>query len=621
MRRMWIAALVVFGLTASGGSVAAKGNLALVEKELKRAIQKATSATVICVPFGIEKNAGSSSGVIVSRSGLVLSDGDAGAWYKSEGGKTTTNYEDDVEVRVANLAEGGFASYRARVVRRVRGVDTCLLEIEDPPPGGFPNHLTPFTSRFVQVADFAFVVGNAFELSREAPPTLTAGVVTSLMPLPADDGGGEHEFIYTTAAVNPGVNGGPMVDVEGRLIGTVSRWVDPLPGEPYQFLGKVVPVDRLRAVYSDLKEAGELFPPVTENKRRARRAAAMERAFRHIAREAHPAVVSLEIERKTPVYAKTIVQQRGGTRQVPIGRWQGPVSGVLVDDTGWIVTSLYNLTNLNELLVPWQASRMPPAMRFDAGLLAIQGITAHLTGGGKAPATVVAHDGRLGIALLKADLAKGEGTTAYEGRALETADASAFQAGRFVLALGNPFGAKQNADPLLAFGILSKEHAEDIGQPWRGHWQTDAGLTDANSGGALVDMHGRLLGILHLWNPIRHGRNSGIGFVVPWPRIAAALGRMKRGRNLERGRMGVSLEPATGGVRVKEVVKDSPAAQAGIQAGDVIVSIDGHATADVGSLQRRLAYRWAGEEVEVGFRRQGELESAAIVLMPRPASE
>jgi S1-C subfamily serine protease len=83
----------------------------------------------------------------------------------------------------------------------------------------------------------------------------------------------------------------------------------------------------------------------------------------------------------------------------------------------------------------------------------------------------------------------------------------------------------------------------------------------------------------------------------------------------------VSLEPATGGVRVKEVVKDSPAAQAGIQAGDVIVSIDGHATADVGSLQRRLAYRWAGEEVEVGFRRQGELESAAIVLMPRPTSE
>ena len=78
---------------------------------------------------------------------------------------------------------------------------------------------------------------DSFNLADEAPPSLTVGVLSTLVPLPPGspqaEKEGTFEWIYTSAAVNPGVNGGPLVDVEGRLVATISGPV-PLPEMPWQ---------------------------------------------------------------------------------------------------------------------------------------------------------------------------------------------------------------------------------------------------------------------------------------------------------------------------------------------------------------------------------------------------
>lgn len=593
---------------------AAKGGIQGVEQEFKAAIEKVSPAAVICVPSNVaDEKKGSSSGVIISRDGYVLSDGDVGQVMKRDGNRLRPDkLQDEVDVRVPDLERGGFATYPAVVVSRMRMADTTLLRILAPPAGGFRECLPPDTSAHLRVGDFTFVAGNAFGMAQEAPPTLTAGVVSSLTALPVGDAGGAIEFVYTSAAVNPGVNGGPCVDIEGRLVGTVSTWLPAAPGEPYQFLGKVVPMDRIRAVYENVPGFEKLFGSPAPRRDGAKSSRALERVFRYMAGRAGPSVVSLEAKRKQPLDVK-VPGQRGLT---DLPRYLGPVSGVLVDEEGWIVTSLYNLTNIIELTMP--GAKLQPPQQLATGLQAIESVTVFLPDGGKAEAQVVAHHGRLGIALLKAELPQGDGTTRVEPRTLEAAPEDAFEVGRFVLALGNPFGERGNADPLLTMGILAKQHAADAPVAWRGQWQTDAGVTDGNCGGALVDLEGRLLGILQIWQPTRHGRNSGIGFVVPWPDIVAALPGLKQGTSPGRGFLGVRWRPGANDPTLVEVVPDSPAAAAGFQPGDRIVAVDGRPTPTVREVQGALIFRWEDEPLVITIQRDGKSIEVEATLGARP---
>ncbi|MFV1958120.1 MAG: trypsin-like peptidase domain-containing protein [Planctomycetota bacterium] len=611
-------ACLVLVLALRPAGVWAKGGVRGIEKEFRAAIRKASSAAVTCVPSEAdEKKTGlGSSGVIVTRSGFVLSDGDVGVVTEGRGKEARTSYRAAIDVRVPDLGHGGFKTYRARVVRRVRAVDTTLLQIVDPPAGGFPDFLVPGSSADLQIGDFLFVTGNSWGAAREAPPATTAGVVASIRPLPPDDGGGRHEFVYTSAAVNPGVNGGPVVDVEGRLVGTVSSFLPPDPGEPFQFLGKVMPMDRIRAVYTDLPQAAEVFPPPVAQRQRAPVAAALETAYRTIARRTYRSVVSLDVEREKPL--SVLSPGTGGIFPVP--RYLGPVSGILVDGDGWIVTSLYNLTNIAELvfcgagLPLWRA---PPPDRVEAGLAAVKKVTVYLPTGGKAKARLVAHDSRLGIVLLKADLQAMKGTTAAPSDAPVGVPPGEFGEGRFALAIGNPFGAARNPDPFLTVGILSKPHADTLLRPWRGDWQTDVNTTDANCGGAVVDLKGRLLGMLHIWSPPLFGRNSGIAFLVPWYRIEASLESLKKGESPRRGWLGVRLEPGNEVVRIAGVEAGSPAAEAGLDVGDRVVAIDGLPVAAPRNLLEHLASRWEGETLVFTVQRGGKRLEMGIVLGAR----
>lgn len=294
--------LLVFLSAPPAPEAVAKGSARKLQSEFREAIDQSVPAAVTCVAAGVppEQTGLGSSGVIVTQTGYVLSDGDVGAVTKREGNAVRTTFQDAVEVRLPDLEQGGFRSYRATIVRRMRSVDSTLLKIDEPPTGGFDCYLVPGTASHIQVGDYTFVTGNAFGASREAPPATTAGVVASLTRLPQDDGGGAFEHLYTSAAVNPGVNGGPVVDVQGIFIGTVSTFMTPTPGQPFQFLGKVVPIDRLRAAFSDLEEAKEVFGQPAPRPAKAPEAAALETVYRHAAHRAYPAVVSLEVARSTP---------------------------------------------------------------------------------------------------------------------------------------------------------------------------------------------------------------------------------------------------------------------------------------------------------------------------------
>jgi serine protease Do len=287
------------------------------------------------------------------------------------------------------------------------------------------------------------------------------------------------------------------------------------------------------------------------------------------------------------------------------------MSGILVSAEGHVVTSLYNLTNTACLSEPqWRIGRgrIPEDATLTAGIDAIERMRVHMPDGSTPPARLVAWHEGLGVALLKADL---------EGPApalLEPAPDSAFVPGRFVLALGSPYGADRLPDPLLTVGVLSKRHADDaclhgplalMRAPWAGAWQTDAGVTDATCGGAAVDLEGRLLGMLQIWSPLQHGRFSGIAFVEPWPAIEAVLPQMKEGRVYAAGFLGIEWKDVpTGGVPViGAVLERSAASAAGLAAGDVISAVNGTPTRSVPDVAKILGGLWSGDEIVLTIER------------------
>ena len=597
-------ATLAFGSGGMGLLRAARATpLESVEAEFRQTVARVRPATVVCIPHAVPVGeAGFSSGVIVSAGGLVLSDGDAGLRTRVEGGQEISTWLSDVDVRVP-AGESAWRTYRARVIARDRQADSSVLQVYPPPARPLP-FVRLGSSDALSVGSFAFALGTAFDEAGRAPPTATAGIVATFEPHAQGGGGGRHKWFFVTTGVNRGVNGGPVVDLAGRLVGTVSTWVEPEPGTPYQFLGKVVPIDRVRAVHAGLRSTRSLFRSPIAGQLTGR-AHSLEIAFGAAGSRAHAGVLSLTVDRARPISSRSPFERVDAR----VRRWRGPVSGLVVSSDGWIVTALYNLANVGTLVEPlWRA---PREASLEAGLRDVRSVTVHLPRGGSAPARLVAHDRRLGIALLKADLPAGRTLTP-----LQPASADAFEEGRFVLAVGNPFGAARRAAPLLTMGMLSRSHPNDAAGPWRGMWQTDAPVFDSNAGGAAVDLEGRLLGLFTLWYPARHGRSSGVAFVVPWSRILAALPALRQGRSPVAGFLGVKF----GGdraPRLEEVLPDTAAQRAGLRAGDLIRRVDREETDALEDVIVVLGFRCAGDLVQITVERDGAVLTLPVRLGER----
>ncbi len=597
--------LLALGPTlAMGGEV-----MAAAEQEYARAARTMLLATVTVVPANVRRGEpGFSSGVLVSPAGLILSDGDAGLEWRIIDGERTRIRHEEVNVRVYDRRAGTSRLYRARVLARDVDVDTSLLRIANAPPGGFP-FVQVGRSRDLTAGRFLFAAGTAFDEEGLAPPTVTAGVASSFDALPRADGGGEHAWIYTTAAINQGVNGGPVVDLDGRLVGTASTWEEPTPDGVHQFLGKVAPIDRVLDAYARANVTTGIVPAVGSV--RPGPAHDLETAFGSAARRIEGAVVSLEVNRRRPLSSIVPTDHE----DAKLARYTGPVTGLLVSMNGWVVTSLYNLTNVQELVHPlWRA---PTGSDVSSGLDDITSIRAYFPDGRDASMRLAGYDEGLGIALL--GIAGAAGEEALPGsahRPFAPAPLEAFRAGRFVVTVGNPFGPSRRAEPLVTTGVLSKLHAGTAVAAWRGQWQTDAGGLDTNCGGAVVDLDGNLLGLLQLWHPARHGRNSGVAFVIPWRDIQRSIERMREGRGARRGFLGVSFG---GGAppRIAEIVAGGAAEAAGLEVGDVVRRIDRSATGSVVDVITIIGHRSAGDVLDMTVEREGRRRVIEVVLGQR----
>ncbi len=202
------------------------------------------------------------------------------------------------------------------------------------------------------------------------------------------------------------------------------------------------------------------------------------------------------------------------------------------------------------------------------------------------------------------------------------ADSNAVEAGDFVLAIGNPFGLGQT----VTFGIVSATGRGGLGiEELEDFIQTDASINVGNSGGALTNLDGELIGI-NTAIVSRTGGNQGIGFAIPSNMARDVMRQLSERGRVIRGWLGVAIQPVTPtlakslglddarGALVSNVASDSPASKAGIARGDVIVELESEPVQDARTLQLRIARSDPGDQVDIKVIRDGQRRSFSVEL-------
>ena len=202
------------------------------------------------------------------------------------------------------------------------------------------------------------------------------------------------------------------------------------------------------------------------------------------------------------------------------------------------------------------------------------------------------------------------------------ADSDKLRVGDFAIAIGNPFGLGQTVTSGIVSALgrsgLNIENLENF-------IQTDAAINSGNSGGALINMKGQLIGInTAILGP--NGGNIGIGFAIPSNMVKDLIDQIIKYGEVRRGMLGVmggelttDLAKAFGydkqnGAFVSQVMEGSAADNAGIKAGDIIVSINGNPVRSFGELRAKVATMGAGKVVELGIIRDGKPQVAKVTL-------
>lgn len=332
--------------------------------------------------------------------------------------------------------------------------------------------------------------------------------------------------------------------------------------------------------------------------------AAVQYSYAPIVRNAAPAVVN--------VYVRTRVQ----TFNSPFGndpwfrRFFGEAfgqpservlsslgSGVIVSADGLIVTNTHVVKGRGETEIRVALS---DKREFDA--------------------KVIAQDEKADIAVLRIE--GGDGKFPF----LQFDDSDSLEVGDLVLAIGNPFGVGQTVTSGIVSALSRSEMAASDSQVFI---QTDAAINPGNSGGALVDMSGRLIGINTMIYS-QSGGSVGIGFAIPSNLVRVYAESAAQGRKVERPWIGAKLEAMShevaeglglkrvSGAVVTRLYNKGPAADAGLQAGDVITNVDGVEVADARAVYYRLATRGIGQTARLSVIRSGKTEEVSLPLIAAP---
>ncbi len=309
-----------------------------------------------------------------------------------------------------------------------------------------------------------------------------------------------------------------------------------------------------------------------------------------------PAVVSVYSSKTVREQIPEFYRQLGvqGREQ----KMRGLGSGVIVSPDGYIITNNHVVEEADELKVLLNDER-------------------ELT------AKVIGTDPKTDVAVIKID--------AENLPVVTLADSAKLRVGDVVFAIGNPLGVGQT----VTMGIISATGRkvgilEDV-QGYEDFIQTDAAINQGNSGGALIDARGRLVGINSAILSNSQG-NIGIGFAIPINLASSIMHSLIETGTVARGYMGVSTNQSltpdmaesfgaprdTKGVPITDLPTDGPAAKAGLKREDIITAIDGKPVSSGEDLRLLIAQTTPGTKIAVKYLREGKPQTVDVTLVKRP---
>jgi len=324
-------------------------------------------------------------------------------------------------------------------------------------------------------------------------------------------------------------------------------------------------------------------------------------------RQAAPAVVNIYTRRELesdgnrlledPYFRDYFGQQPNDPGAAPNNRSQTSLgSGVIISPQGYLLTNNHVIANADVILVA-------------------------LRDGRETPAEVIGTDPETDIAVLRINLP--------ELPVITLGASEQLQIGDVVLAIGNPFGVGQT----VTQGIVSATGRNRLGiNTYENFIQTDAAINPGNSGGALIDAAGNMIG-LNTAIFSRSGGSQGIGFAIPSDLARSVLENILANGRVIRGWLGIEAQEMTPvlaesfglkesrGLIIAGIFRNSPAHQAGLQPGDILLAIDDVPVENSRSAMNQIARTMPGQRMRMTLLRHGQLSTLEVVIGDRPRQQ
>jgi S1-C subfamily serine protease len=294
-----------------------------------------------------------------------------------------------------------------------------------------------------------------------------------------------------------------------------------------------------------------------------------------------PAIVSIRVEPAPEPAAKNRREPKSSAKAAAKPEEIRAGSGVIFDGAqGLIITNNHVIEHADE-------------------------ITATFVHGRRQVATLVGADPETDLALLKVERT--------DLTAVPFSDSNRLRAGDFVVSVGVPFPLGRT----VTLGIVSALHRSNIGiAPAEDFIQTDTAIYPGDSGGALVNLRGELVGI-NVGYIASSSTNSGVGFAIPSNLVRKVVDQLLEHGSVRRGTLGIAYgDPKPGAARglnlavarpvIEKVDAGSSAERAGLKVGDLVMSIDGIGVRNADELYSKMSLDWLGETVELAIMRDGQ---------------